>query len=125
MHSLLFPAGNHLSTPTLASRDRNTESPPPPRGPKRDLKLKVGVSVRHPHWVAISCGTQTLKTHPGYFFHLQEDGTTYREKRLISGRQCPLNCEWITEDKGNSHSDLRNSVSEEVVRLLLRSSTLP
>ncbi|XP_058542365.1 polyadenylate-binding protein 2-like [Neofelis nebulosa] len=48
-------------TPTLASRDRNTETPPSsPRGSQRDLKLKVGDSVRHLHWIAKSCGEQAI-----------------------------------------------------------------
>lgn len=60
-------------TPTLASRDRNTETPPSsPRGSQRDLKLKVGDSVRHPHWIAKSCGIQSLKTDPEHFFHLHK-----------------------------------------------------
>lgn len=60
-------------TPTLASRDRNTETPPSSlRGSRRDLRLKLGDSVRHPHWIAKSCGIQSLKTDPEYFFHLHK-----------------------------------------------------
>lgn len=43
------------------------------RDPEVILSQRWGNSVRDPHWVVKSCGTQRLKTHTGYFFPLHKD----------------------------------------------------